>query len=586
MSVSRIIPIILAVLLWASTSFAAVVCVGPSASGDGSGADWSNVKAISTLTGGNWTRGNTYYLKEGSYGKVTFTTAASGATYIYIKKCGTEDAACTGLAGYSAADHDGQAVFSATGGSGREWTWGITTNYWDIDGITGGYPNWTTGHGIKVTTDNPQATLAIIYPTTPTGIRIQHVEFAHVGRTYNSTSHADAQAIKMYDAAGTNGGGSHYFAYNYFHDNPTGVFWTRLIGSATFEYNYMNKNASGVDDETATSIQGAGMTLYCADDYIIKNNMFKNIEGSRIIALYAGHETGTMCNGNSTIDDVKIYNNVFFWEESLAGDSTSDTDHLPALDGYSMFLQDGYIAGESGVTLTNIKVYSNTFSNLDAYRVIWAAAGTDGNEFKNNIVYNCEGNTTASDNFKGFAHANNWYYGANAYNSSTDLTSDWAAESNSVTGVGSPFTNIATEDFTLAAGATAINAGADLGSTYNKDILGISRPQGAGWDIGAYEYTGGATTYSVTLSTGTGCTTSPSTSPADMAAIEQTLTVINGYGYTCTASGCGGTFAAGALTYTPSAPCTITTTGTAHRATIGSGGTVTLGGSGTATLGN
>jgi len=47
-------------------------------------------------------------------------------------------------------------------------------------------------------------------------------------------------------------------------------------------------------------------------------------------------------------------------------------------------------------------------------------------------------------------------------------------------------TNSTFEDFHLAPGVAPINAGQDVG--IDIDIEGISRPQGSGWDIGAYEY--------------------------------------------------------------------------------------------------
>src|SRR5688572_14963159 len=51
---------------------AATICVGPSATGNGSGADWNNQAAWGSIS---FARGNTYYLADGSYSGKTFTTA-------------------------------------------------------------------------------------------------------------------------------------------------------------------------------------------------------------------------------------------------------------------------------------------------------------------------------------------------------------------------------------------------------------------------------------------------------------------------------------------------------------------------------
>jgi hypothetical protein len=48
------------------------------------------------------------------------------------------------------------------------------------------------------------------------------------------------------------------------------------------------------------------------------------------------------------------------------------------------------------------------------------------------------------------------------------------------------FTNVSAGDFTLAAGSPAVDAGLATDAP-DADILGISRPQGSGVDIGAYE---------------------------------------------------------------------------------------------------
>jgi hypothetical protein len=48
-----------------------------------------------------------------------------------------------------------------------------------------------------------------------------------------------------------------------------------------------------------------------------------------------------------------------------------------------------------------------------------------------------------------------------------------------------------TADYELGAGSPAIDAGADLGTAYNTDFNGTTRPVGPAWDIGAFEFTSG-----------------------------------------------------------------------------------------------
>ena len=49
------------------------------------------------------------------------------------------------------------------------------------------------------------------------------------------------------------------------------------------------------------------------------------------------------------------------------------------------------------------------------------------------------------------------------------------------------FVNAAAHDYRLAPGSLAIDAGVSIGSV-TKDRLGVARPQGAYWDVGAYEF--------------------------------------------------------------------------------------------------
>jgi len=49
-----------------------------------------------------------------------------------------------------------------------------------------------------------------------------------------------------------------------------------------------------------------------------------------------------------------------------------------------------------------------------------------------------------------------------------------------------------TNGLALQQGSPAIDTGFNLGSSYATSIDKVARPQGSGWDIGAYEYVGGA----------------------------------------------------------------------------------------------
>ena len=119
----------LMLLAISSGADAAVVCVGPATTGNGSGTNWSNLKAWS----GTPARGDTWYLADGSYGAKNFTTAASGSTLITIKKATVADHGEVS-AGWLDTMGDGQAVFTPPIRFG--------TSYWVFDGTRS--VDWST----------------------------------------------------------------------------------------------------------------------------------------------------------------------------------------------------------------------------------------------------------------------------------------------------------------------------------------------------------------------------------------------------------------------------------------------------------
>src|SRR5882672_257443 len=116
----------------------AIVCVGPSATGNGSGVDWNNLKAWS----GTPSRGDTWYLVDGGYAGKTLNTAHSGTTVITIKKA-------------TVAEHGGISTgWSDTLGDGQATMPSLTiqTGYWVVDGQQRNESNWfdESAYGIAV----------------------------------------------------------------------------------------------------------------------------------------------------------------------------------------------------------------------------------------------------------------------------------------------------------------------------------------------------------------------------------------------------------------------------------------------------
>jgi hypothetical protein len=148
-------------------------------------------------------------------------------------------------------------------------------------------------------------------------------------------------------------------------------------------------------------------------------------------------------------------------------------------------------------TVTNMTVYNNVFAyNGSSGMVIWQAM--NGLAIKNNIIvgnqkhgiYNCgasgggvviDHNVVSANSGGDLALSDQCSSGLSfSYTVSGTLSSDPLFANGSAS-----FSQQA--DFSLKAGSPAIDSGLTL-SAAAVDIVGIARPQGAGYDIGAYEF--------------------------------------------------------------------------------------------------
>jgi parallel beta-helix repeat protein len=117
-------------------------------------------------------------------------------------------------------------------------------------------------------------------------------------------------------------------------------------------------------------------------------------------------------------------------------------------------IQVAYTNGGTNNQVYNNTVYGNPGNGIDIF------AGASGTVVKNNIVYGNGGGI--SDAGTGTVLSNN-------------VTTD------------PQFVNASANDFSLRASSPAINAGVTV-SIVTTDMNGVARPQGAAYDVGAYEY--------------------------------------------------------------------------------------------------
>jgi parallel beta-helix repeat protein len=165
----------------------------------------------------------------------------------------------------------------------------------------------------------------------------------------------------------------------------------------------------------------------------------------------------------------------------------------------------------------NNNVFRNNYAHHNGKRGLYIGSG-DGNQAYNNIIVHNNGgigirgrhtkifNNTVYNNAGDGMHVgpgvvavirNNIIYnnGRTIRNQSNDTTIDHNLTSDPL------FVDPATNNFKLQAGSPAVDAGATL-SEVQDDYVNVARPQGSGYDIGAYEYTASTTSAQPTTPTG------------------------------------------------------------------------------------
>ena len=258
----------------------------------------------------------------------------------------------------------------------------------------------------------------------------------------------------------TNGGSSLAFLGNNIHDNGStsssnlvAYHAMYLLGTTGVEIGW-NKvgNTRGCNAVAAHTNSGLQYSLAVHDNYI--------------------HDTRCTAISLDTVDPsrgaVKIYNNILV--NSGTGPAPGGTSQNTAYNAIMI----------GGGSTTAAQVYNNTMYNVGAFGGTGAGATRvlGATNFTNNIFYALSGllYVSADSSLSLVNGSNNLFFG----NGTAP-----GMFSNSVTG-DPMFVNVANSDFHLQAGSAAIDAGAavSLGTDYD----GVLRPQGNGYDLGAYEF--------------------------------------------------------------------------------------------------
>ena len=408
----------------ASSADAANRYVRSGASGAANGSDWTNAYPSLPAT---LTRGDTYYVAAGNYSGYRFGTATSGTALVTIKKATAADHGTD--TGWNNAFGTGQALFT-----GR---WDIGMSNILIDGQTGGGPgSWTTGFGFKVLNTGNDTVIDV----SGDNVTLRHIEAQGNGGDGDGVGRAN-------HIIGVGGADSLTISYAYLYDAGACIYMvsgTNLL----FEYNYTGYMES-------TSAQHAEIASIWAFSVPVSNvtyryNVFTHAEGTG----------GLIMEGNG----LYVYGNVFY---KPAGDNWSHGN--------------GLIGTWTVNTLTNLKVYNNTFININSGNTIGTlfTAPTTGNEARNNIFYGVTNIGGLGTLLPAFSH--NHYVDTN----SLSLT-----ETGKTTATGNPFVNFSALDFRLKAPTAS---GMALPAPYNRDMFGNVRGSDGSWDRGAVEFGGTST---------------------------------------------------------------------------------------------
>lgn len=471
--------LVIAMLLIPSLAFGADHYIRDGATGSApcNSDGWNAASACDSLPA-TLTRGDTYYIGDGSYSSYTFDDSESSTSVIYIKKA-TESAHGTET-GWSSAYGNGSATFGI---------FQFTDGYYDIDGAVGQWASDMTdyiAYGIKVET-NTTSTGSKVIRLGGSGAPVTNINLRHLELSFTNTPRSGSWAEGM---DGIWGYGSDWLiTYCWLHDIGRTGFLPVGADDVILEYSVFERNGQAQVAENFEPSEHSEMSMMQpdADRITWRYNYIRDWRSTGGLIFYTEN------------DDIEIYGNVF-WDTGYYSVPSEANDSNGAINGRTAGV--GYIG----------EVYNNTFYNLRYGARIMTMGTWESRDTKNNIFYNSwlYGSGNPGDLELGGTHDYNWFY-----------DSGTQSETNIQNGSADAFSDTTTGDFTLT---YATDDGAV--TSFDTDLLGNTRGADGVWDRGAFEFESGA--FSITITTPTSSSTySTSTTPITVGGVSSYSSTID-----------------------------------------------------------
>ena len=414
--------------------------VDKNASGSNNGSSWSNAwESFGAINWSNVNPGDTVWISGGTDSIVYNET-------LTLSKSGTSGQPIV-VARSNSAGHNGEVIIDA--GGIRDLCIDPNADYVTVSGFRcrGAVGSGDAGNGVINVLSQNYVTIencSIYVSLTHGGIYSKYSDHLTVrGCEITTSSYTDVQTDGMFIQHASNlmiehnriiisnGNLTPHCDVMQLDDNDNGIV----------RYNYLEQ-----DNNKTTNAQG----IYISNGSGGKWEVYGNI-----LVSHDGHNNGMIILGSGDATAYLLaYNNTL-----VGGNNENGQIRIVNCDGVGSQIKN------------NIVVSTHSGGSL-----ITAPSTVDRSNIVNNILWN------------GSTGSNIISYGGNYYTRTSWINS---GGSSTIKDINPMFINPGNKDFRLQNGSEGIDNGNNLNSPYNQDIMGITRPQGQNYDMGAYEYTNG-----------------------------------------------------------------------------------------------